>query len=60
VLARPGVGSVYGSLVGATVSINSYTFTGLAPSSTPRAVVIPQSANGYGTPTGQFLSFTTP
>jgi len=25
----------------------------------PRTVVIPQNANGYGTPTGQFLSFTT-
>ncbi len=59
VLARPGVGSVYGSLADATVSTNSYTFTGLAPSSVPRAVVIPQNANGYGMPSGQFLSFTT-
>ena len=58
VLARPGVGTVYGSLADATVSTNSYTFTGLAPSSSPRAVVIPQNANGYGTPSGQFLSFT--
>ncbi len=59
VLARPGVGSVYGSLADATVSTNSYTFTGLAASSSPRAVVIPQNANGYGTPSGQFLSYTT-
>jgi len=59
VLARPGVGTVYGSLADATVTTNSYTFTGLAASSSPRAVVIPQNANGYGTPTGQFLSFTT-
>jgi len=59
VLARPGVGTVYGSLADATVTTNSYTFTGLAASSSPRAVVVPQNANGYGTPTGQFLSFTT-
>jgi len=59
VLARPGVGTVYGSLADATVSTNSYTFTGLAANSSPRAVVIPQNANGYGTPSGQFLSFTT-
>jgi len=59
VLARPGVGTVYGSLADATVTTSSYTFTGLAASSSPRAVVIPQNANGYGTPTGQFLSFTT-
>jgi len=58
-LARTGAGSAYGSLADTTVSTNSYTFTGLAASSTPRAVVIPQNANGYGTPTGQFLSFTT-
>ncbi len=25
----------------------------------PRAVVIPQNANGYGSPSGQFLSSTT-
>jgi len=43
----------------ATVTTNSYTFTGLAASSSPRAVVIPQNANGYGLPSGQFLSFTT-
>ncbi len=59
VLVRPGVGTVYGSLADATVTTNSYTFTGLAPSSSPRAAVIPQNANGYGTPSGQFLSFTT-
>jgi len=59
VLARPGVGTVYGSLADATVSTNSYTFTGLAAGSSPRAVVIPQNANGYGTPSGQFLSFIT-
>ena len=59
VLARPGVGTVYGSLADTTVSTNSFTFTGLA-SPSPRAVVIPQNANGYGTPSGQFLSFTTP
>jgi len=59
VLARPGVGTVYGSLADTTVSTNSYTFTGLAPSSSPRAVIIPQNANGYGTPSGQFLSFIT-
>ncbi len=59
VLARPGIGTVYGSLADATVTTNSYTFTGLAASSSPRAIVIPQNANGYGTLTGQFLSFTT-
>ncbi len=59
VLARPGIGTVYGSLADATVTTNSYTFTGLAPSSSPRAIVIPQNANGYGTPSGQFVSFTT-
>jgi len=59
VLARPGVGAAYGSRADATVTTNSYTLTGLAASSSPRAVVIPQNANGYGTPTGQFLSFTT-
>jgi len=59
VLARPGVGSVYGSLADTTVSTNSYTFTGRPASSSPRAVVIPQNANGNGTPSGQFLSFTT-
>ncbi len=59
VLARPGVGTVYGSLADATATTNSYTFTGLAPSSSPRAIVIPQNANGYGPPSGQFLSFTT-
>ncbi len=46
-------------LADATVTTNSYTFTGRPASSSPRAVVIPQNANGYGTPTGQFLSFTT-
>ncbi len=59
VLARPGVGSVYGSLADTTVSTNSFTFTGRPASSSPRAVVIPQNANGYGTPSGQLLSFTT-
>ena len=59
VLARPGVGSAYGSLVDATLSTNSYTFNGLAPSSSPRAVIIAYNANGSGTPSGQFLSFTT-
>jgi hypothetical protein len=59
VLARPGVGTVYGSLADTTVSTNSFTFTGRPASSSPRAVVIPQNANGYGTPSGQFLSFTT-
>ncbi len=59
VLARPGVGSVYGSLADTTVTTSSYTFTGLAANSSPRAVVVPQNANGYGTPTGQFLSYTT-
>ncbi len=59
VLARPGVGSVYGSLADTTVSTNSYTFTGRPASSSPRAVVIPQNANGYGTPSGQLISFTT-
>jgi len=59
VLARPGVGTVYGSLADVMVTTNSFTFTGLAASSSPRAIVIPQNANGYGTPTGQFLSFTT-
>jgi len=59
VLARPGPGSVYGSLADTTVSTNSYTFTGRPAFSTPRAVVIPQNANGYGTPTGQLISSTT-
>ncbi len=59
VLARPGVGTVYGSLADATVSTNSYTFTGRPASSSPRAAIIPQNANGYGTPTGQLISFTT-
>jgi len=59
VLARPGVGAVYGSLADTTVSTNSFTFTGRPASSSPRAVVIPQNANGYGTPSAQFLSFTT-
>ncbi len=59
VLARPGVGGVYGSLADTTVSTNSFTFTGRPASSSPRAVVIPQNANGYGTPSAQFLSFTT-
>ncbi len=59
VLARPGVGSAYGSLADATVSTNSYTFTGRPTNSSPRTVVIPQNASGYGTPSGQFLSFTT-
>jgi hypothetical protein len=59
VLARNGVGTAYGSLADATVTTNSYTFTGLAASSSPRAVVIPQNANGYGPPSGQFLSSTT-
>ncbi len=59
VLARPGIGSVYGSLADTTVSTNSYTFTGRPANSLPRAVVIPQNVNGYGTPTGQFLSYTT-
>jgi hypothetical protein len=59
VLARPGVATVYGSLADTTVSTNSFTFTGRPASSSPRAVVIPQNVNGYGTPTGQFLSFTT-
>lgn len=59
VLARAGVGSAYGSLADATVSTNSYTFTGLAANSSARAVIIPRNANGYGTPTGQFISFTT-
>jgi hypothetical protein len=59
VLARPGVDTVYGSLADATVTTNSYAFTGLAANLSPRAIVIPQNANGYGTPSGQFLSFTT-
>jgi len=59
VLARSGPGFAYGSLADATVMTNSYPFTGLAASSTPRAVVIPQNANGYGAPTGQFVSSTT-
>ncbi len=59
VLARPGVGSVYGSLADTTVSTNTFTFTGRPASSSPRAVVIPQNANGYGTPSGQFFSSTT-
>jgi len=59
VLARPGVGTVYGSLADTTVSTSSFTFTGRPASSSPRAVVIPQNASGYGTPSGQFLSFTT-
>jgi hypothetical protein len=59
VLARNGVGVAYGSLADATVTTNSDTFTGLAASSSPRAVVIPQNANGYGMPSGQFLSSTT-
>ncbi len=60
VLARPGVGGIYGSLADTTVSTNSFTFTGRPASSSPRAVVIPQNANGYGTPSGQFLSYITP
>ncbi len=59
VLARSGPGFAYGSLADATVTTNSYTFAGLAANSSPRAVVIPQNASGYGTPTGQFLSSTT-
>jgi len=58
-LARTGPGSAYGSLADTTVSTNSFALTGLAASSSPRAVVIPQNANGYGLPGGQFLSFTT-
>ena len=58
VLGRAGVGLAYGSLVDTTVSTNSFTFTGLAASSAARAAIIPQNANGYGTPSGQFLSFT--
>jgi len=53
------IGVAYGSLVDATVTTNSYTFTGLAASSSPRAVVIPKNANGYGPPSGQFLSSIT-
>ena len=59
VLGRAGPGLAYGSLVDATISTNSFTFTGQPASSTPRAAIIPQNANGYGTPSGQFLSFTT-
>ncbi len=58
-LARTGPGSAYDSLADTTVSTNSFTFTGLAASSSPRAVVIPQNANGYGPSTGQLLAFTT-
>ena len=57
VLARPGIATVYGSLADTTVSTNSYTFAGRPAGSSPRAVVIPQNANGYGTPSGQFISF---
>ena len=57
-LARPGAGSAYGSLTDATVSTNSYTFTGLT-SFSPRAIIIPQNANGFGPPSGQFISSTS-
>ena len=59
VLGRAGVGLAYGSLADASISTNSYTFTGLAASSAPRAAIIPQNADGYGTPSGQFVSYTT-
>ncbi len=57
VLTRAGVGAAYGSLSNTTTAAASYTFTGQAASSSPRAVVIPQNANGSGTPTGQLISF---
>ena len=59
VLARAGVGSAYGSLADVTVPAGSYTFTGLAARSSPRAVVIAIGQNGYAKAGAQFLSFTT-
>ena len=59
VLTRTGLGAAYGSLANTVVSTNSYTYTGLAASSSPRAVVIPQNANGYGIASAQFISSTT-
>ncbi|MGI4945852.1 MAG: hypothetical protein ACRYHQ_35715 [Janthinobacterium lividum] len=59
VLTRNGVGVAYGSLSDTTTTATSYTFTGQASSTFLRAVVIPQNANGSGTPTGQFISSTT-
>ncbi len=58
VLTRTGVGTAYGSLSDTTTTATSYTFANQAASSLVRAVVIPQNANGSGTPTGQFISFT--
>lgn len=58
VLARAGVGASYGSLSDqAQWPTNSFSFQNLEGNSSPRAVIIPQNANGYGTPTGQFISF---
>lgn len=48
VLAAPGTGTAYGTLANTTVSTNSYTFAHLSANSGPRAVIIPQNANGYG------------
>ena len=56
-LARPGVGTSYGSLADTTLSTNSYTFTGQPAGNSPRAIVIPQNANGFGPPSSQLLTF---
>jgi len=59
VLARPGVGGgPYGILANTTVTTNSYTFARLSANSSPRAAIIPQNANGYGT-AGLCLSFVS-
>lgn len=58
VLASPGVGSPYGVLANTTVTANNYTFAHLSANSSPRAVIIPQNANGYGT-AGLCLSSVT-
>ncbi len=58
VLARPGVGTVYGTLANTTVTTNSIAFARLSANSSPRAAIIPQNANGYGT-AGLCLSFVS-
>ena len=59
VLARPGVGGgPYGILANTTVTTNSYTFARLSANSSPRAAILPQNANGYGT-AGLCLSFVS-
>jgi hypothetical protein len=49
VLARPGTGTAYGTLANTTITTNSYTFAHLSANSSPRAIIIAQNPNGYGT-----------